>query len=101
VRDPNAFIPSRFLPPSPPPNRFIHLPFGAGPRVCVGAHFALVAATLALAKVIATFRVTLLDSKPVVPMGVITTQSDYSPCLRSRLVEPRIAAVARPAGAAP
>jgi cytochrome P450 len=78
-RDPNAFIPSRFLPPSPPPDRFAYLPFGAGPRVCVGAHFAVVAATLALAKVMASFHLTLLDKKPVIPMGVITTQPDHSP----------------------
>jgi unspecific monooxygenase len=77
--DPNAFIPSRFLPPSPPPDRFSFLPFGAGPRVCVGAHFAQLAATLALAKLIARFRFSLLDNRPVIPVGVITTQPDHSP----------------------
>lgn len=78
-RDANAFMPSRFLPPAPPPDRFAYLPFGAGPRVCVGAHFALVAATLALARVIASFRIALLDAAPVIPLGVITTQPDHSP----------------------
>jgi cytochrome P450 len=52
---------------------------GAGPRVCVGANFALIAATLALAKVIGSFQVALLDKKPVIPLGVITTQADHSP----------------------
>ena len=32
-RDPNAFIPSRFMAPSPPPDRFAYLPFGVGARV--------------------------------------------------------------------
>ena len=50
-RDPNAFIPERFMPPAPPPDRFAYLPFGVGARVCIGAHFALVEATLALAKI--------------------------------------------------
>ncbi len=78
-RDPNAFVPERFLAPAPPPDRFAYLPFGAGPRVCIGAHFALVEATLALARIIAAFRVTLLDKDPIMPMGVVTTQPDRSP----------------------
>jgi len=78
-RDPNAFVPERFLAPAPPPDRFAYLPFGAGPRVCIGAHFALVEATLALARIIAAFRVTLLDKEPIMPMGVVTTQPDRSP----------------------
>src|SRR4030081_1639369 len=81
-RDPNAFIPSRFMPPAPPPDRFAYLPFGVGARVCIGAHFALVEATLALAKMIGAFRVTLLDKEPVMPVGVVTTQPDRSPMFR-------------------
>jgi len=78
-RDPNTFIPTRFMPPAPSPDRFAYLPFGVGARVCIGAHFALVEATLALAKMIGAFRVTLLDSEPVMPIGVVTTQPDRSP----------------------
>ncbi|MGO8912763.1 MAG: cytochrome P450 [Bradyrhizobium sp.] len=78
-RKPNAFMPQRFMPPAPPPDRFAYLPFGVGPRICIGAHFALVEATLALAKIIGAFRVTLLDEEPVMPVGVVTTQPDRSP----------------------
>jgi cytochrome P450 len=78
-RDPNAFIPTRFMPPSPPPDRFAYLPFGVGARVCIGAHFALVEATLALARMIGAFRVELIDKEPVIPIGVVTTQPDRSP----------------------
>ncbi len=81
-RDPNAFIPSRFMPGTPPPDRFAYLPFGVGARVCIGAHFALVEATLALAKMIGAFRVELLDKEPVIPVGVVTTQPDRSPMFR-------------------
>jgi cytochrome P450 len=81
-RDPSAFIPSRFMAPSPPPDRFAYLPFGVGARVCIGAHFALVEATLALAKMIGAFRVELLDQAPVMPVGVVTTQPDRSPMFR-------------------
>jgi unspecific monooxygenase len=78
-RDPNAFIPRRFLAPAPPPDRFAYLPFGVGARVCIGAHFALVEATLALARIIGAFRVTLFDKAPVMPIGIVTTQPDRSP----------------------
>jgi cytochrome P450 len=80
--EPNAFIPSRFMPGAPPPDRFAYLPFGVGARVCIGAHFALVEATLALAKLIGAFRVELLDKQPVMPVGVVTTQPDRSPMFR-------------------
>jgi len=81
-RDPDAFMPSRFMAPAPPPDRFAYLPFGVGPRVCIGAHFALVEATLALAKLIGAFRVELVDHEPVLPIGVVTTQPDRSPQFR-------------------
>ena len=84
--NPAAFIPARFMPPAPPPDRFAYLPFGAGPRICIGAHFALVEATLALAALVRAFRITLLDSAPVMPVGVVTTQPDRSPMF---LIAPR------------
>jgi unspecific monooxygenase len=77
-RDPSAFIPERFM-TGTPPDRFAYLPFGVGARVCIGAHFALVEAVLALAKIIGAFRVTLADETPVMPIGVVTTQPDRSP----------------------
>ncbi|MHC2434173.1 cytochrome P450 [Bradyrhizobium sp. USDA 4451] len=77
-RDPNAFVPQRFM-TGTPPDRFAYLPFGVGARVCIGAHFALVEATLALAKIIGAFRVALADKEPVLPIGVVTTQPNRSP----------------------
>lgn len=77
-RDPNAFVPSRFM-TGTPPDRFAYLPFGVGARVCIGAHFALVEAVLALAKMIGAFRVSMVDKAPVMPVGVVTTQPDRSP----------------------
>jgi len=77
-RDPNAFIPQRFM-TGTPPDRFAYLPFGVGARVCIGAHFALVEAVLALAKIVGAFRVSLVDKAPVMPVGVVTTQPDRSP----------------------
>ena len=61
------------------PDRFAYLPFGVGARVCIGAQFALTEATLALAKIVAAFRVELVGKQPVMPIGVVTTQPDRSP----------------------
>ncbi len=80
--DPNAFVPQRFMAGSPQPDRFAYMPFGVGARVCIGAHFAIVEATLALAKIIGHFRVTLPEHEPVMPVGVVTTQPDRSPMFR-------------------
>ena len=85
-QEPNAFMPRRFMAPNPPPDRFAYLPFGAGPRVCIGAHFAQVEATLALAKLVGAFRVELIDRFPVIPVGVVTTQPDRSPLF---VIKPR------------
>ncbi len=85
-RDPDGFDPTRFLPTAEPPPRFAYLPFGAGPRVCPGAQFALTEATLVLAKLIGAFRVSLVDSRPVLPVAVVTTQPNHSPAFR---LEPR------------
>ncbi|MDH2399486.1 cytochrome P450 [Bradyrhizobium sp. SSUT18] len=78
---PNAFIPKRFI-STEPPDRFAYLPFGAGPRVCVGAPFAQAESVLALARLIGAFRVELADTSPVIPIGVVTTQPDRSPLFR-------------------
>src|SRR5215212_8513045 len=55
-QDPDAFDPERFLPGAPAVDRFAYLPFGVGPRVCIGAHFALTEATLVLSRLIGALR---------------------------------------------
>lgn len=83
-RDPDAFDPSRFMPGAPQPPRFSYLPFGAGPRVCVGAQFALTEATLLLAAMVRRFEITMESTRPVLPVGIITTQPDHAPVFRLR-----------------
>ena len=68
----------------PPPPRFAYLPFGAGPRVCVGAQFALAEATLVLAALVRAFRIARADATPVLPVAVVTTQPDHAPMFRLR-----------------
>jgi unspecific monooxygenase len=73
---PEVFDPTRFIPGAPPPDRFAYLPFGIGPRVCIGAQFALTEATLVLATVIQNFRVERADDAPVSLRAIVTTQPD-------------------------
>ena len=49
---PDAFDPDRFL---TSPGRYAFLPFGAGPRICIGASFALQEAVIILSTLLARF----------------------------------------------
>ena len=40
--------------------------------MCIGAQFAITEGTLALARMIASFRVELVDDRPVIPVGIVT-----------------------------
>jgi unspecific monooxygenase len=75
-RNPGAYDPSRFLPGAPAVDRFAYMPFGAGPRICVGASFALTEAVLVMARLLARFRVRLCGDGAVLPRGMVTTQPD-------------------------
>ena len=74
--DPHAFDPARFMPDAPPPPRYGYLPFGAGPRVCVAAQFALAEAVLVLAKLLASQSASSVDIAAVRPIAMVTTQPD-------------------------
>jgi cytochrome P450 len=83
-RNPALFDPSRFMPDAPQPPRFAYLPFGAGPRVCVGAQFALAEATLVLAALIQNFEIAMNPGEVVLPVAIVTTQPDHPPRFRLR-----------------
>ena len=72
--DPDGFHPDRFI--GQTPDRFTYLPFGAGPRICVGAQFALTEAVLVIARLVRRFRIELSGEGMVLPWGMVTTQPD-------------------------
>ena len=82
--EPDRFDPRRFLPGAPPVDRFAYLPFGIGPRVCIGAQFALVEATTVLARLLARHRIELVGPGRVLPVAVVTTHPDRRPAFRLR-----------------
>jgi len=68
-------MPERFLPENRGKiNRFQYLPFGAGPRVCIGATFALQEAVIALAVMMHRFRFDVTDETNPWPVQKLTTQ---------------------------
>ena len=71
--DADMFVPERFAPENrgriP---RFAYLPFGAGPRICVGMTFAMQEALLALTMIARRFRLTLAEGADVMPFARMT-----------------------------
>jgi cytochrome P450 len=52
--------------------RFAYMPFGGGPRICIGNRFAMMEAVLILATIVQRFRLDWVGERPVEPMPSIT-----------------------------
>ncbi len=57
--------------------RFAYFPFGGGPRVCVGASFAMLEATLLLAMIQQKFHLDLVLGHPVEPQPTVTLRPKH------------------------
>lgn len=73
--DPDRFDPSRFADPKTI-QRFTYLPFGDGPRVCIGANFALQEAVIILATLLARFRFGLVPGRAPKPVMILTLRPE-------------------------
>ena len=75
--DPGAFRPDRF---EGRPNAFLtddaFLPFSKGPRVCIGAGFALAEAGVVLGALLRRHRVLPADGPPAMPVAVVSIRPD-------------------------
>lgn len=67
--NPEGFDPDRFLEERP---KGVFVPFAAGPRQCIGNHFAMLEARLILATLVARVRVNLVSGARVEPDPAIT-----------------------------
>jgi cytochrome P450 len=73
--DPDRFDPGRFADPKAI-DRFAYLPFGDGPRICIGANFALQEAVIILATLLARFRFTLVAGRAPKPVMILTLRPE-------------------------
>ena len=76
--NPERFDPERFAPERAAERpRFAYIPFGAGPRICIGAVFAMTEAILILATIAQRYRLRLKPGHPIEPQGLITLRPRY------------------------
>lgn len=87
---PLAFKPERFLPGAlheiP---RGAYIPFGLGPRVCLGQHFAVLEMTLIAALVLQRFTLTPLGTEPPKPRMGVTLRPEGGLTLKLAARQPR------------
>ena len=80
---PGEFMPSRFLPPARAAiDRYQFLPFGIGPRVCIGQSFAMQEGVIALAALLRNLRFDFVGSAAPVPVQKITVQPEHGLAMR-------------------
>ena len=65
-------------------DRFAYIPFGAGPRVCIGMPFALQEATIVLARLLSRFRFELQPGCVVTPQQRVTLRPRHGLTMRVR-----------------
>ena len=74
---PNAFMPERFWPENRDKiDRFQYLPFGGGPRVCIGQSFALTEGVIALASLMKHWRFDTYRRRKPWPVQKLTIQAE-------------------------
>jgi cytochrome P450 len=83
--DPASFDPARFTPGwEERIPRYAYLPFGGGPRVCIGNGFAMMEARLILSTVLQRYQLRLEPNQEVVPVQMVTVRPRHG--IRMRLV---------------
>ncbi|MEM7368537.1 MAG: cytochrome P450 [Bacteroidota bacterium] len=82
-QEPDRFEPDRFSPEKVKErHRFAYLPFGGGPRFCIGNNFALMEMQLVLVMISQRFRIDLVPDHPVKMEPVITLRPMYGMKMR-------------------
>jgi cytochrome P450 len=85
VPEPERFLPERFAPGYEEHlPKYSYLPFGGGPRICIGNQFAQMEANLVLATIMQRFHLTLIPRQHIEPDPLITLRP--KPAIRMRLV---------------
>ena len=86
--EPDRFNPDRFL-GNPDIGRYDWLPFGAGPRACIGQHFSMLESLATIAELVRDFEFTApADSSDHVPVGSGITLFPLEPVLSEVVPRP-------------
>ena len=71
--DPETFRPERFLASAKKEQQpYTYLPFGGGPRLCIGNHFALMEMQLVVIRMLQQFKLTPVGNDPVGTLPLVT-----------------------------
>ena len=80
--DPLRYDPARFMPPLPKDrHRYAWMPFGGGPRGCIGQHFSITESVLALAMIVRGFTLEAVVESDRVPVDSAITIRPVHPVL--------------------
>ena len=83
--EPDTFRPERFA-DRKKVDRYAYLPFGDGPRICIGASFALQEAVIILATLLSKRKFTLVEGKTPKPVMILTLRPEGGVWLTSEAV---------------
>ncbi len=84
--DPDAFRPERFE-NRKDVRRYAYLPFGDGPRICIGASFALQEVVIVLATLLGRFRFTPVEGRDPDPVMILTLRPQGGVWLQAEPIE--------------
>lgn len=70
--NPESFRPERFAADAEQPPRYAYIPFGAGPRTCIGNAFATLEMQVVLATMVQSLRLSLAADQEIVPETLVT-----------------------------
>lgn len=77
--DPHAFKPERMLPAAKKKRHpYAYLPFGGGPRLCIGLHFAMLEMQLAMIYLLRHYEFTAVDNREILPKPFLTLRASQS-----------------------
>lgn len=84
--NPDSFDATRFMPHREKEiNPNTYMPFGLGPRVCVGANFATIEATLILARLAMRYDFEIEPGQTITPVARLTTRPKHQVQIRAKL----------------